>query len=149
MAISYQVDYGRLRGHARREAFRIIKKATDETRDVARRNVLYRKHPGVPPRPIGLANSLFAIVRPTTDGWRGTVGSWLSYAASVEEGAAPHTIVPRASRGPNARLVFWWTKRNTLFVGPIVHHPGQRGKSYLRRALVQVAPRYGFRVTIL
>ena len=146
MAISYSIDYGRLDGFTRRQAFRLIRKAADETRDQARRNVLFRKHPGVPARPIGLANSIVAIVRPTSVGWVAHVGSYLSYAASVEEGAAPHIIVPR---NPEGNLVFWWTKRSTLFVGPIVHHPGQKGKSYLRRALRTVGRRYGFKVIIL
>lgn len=146
MAITYHVDYVRLDGFTRRQAFRLIKRATEETRDVAKRNVIYRKHPGVPPRPIGLANSIFAMVRPTSQGWAGIVGSYLSYAASVEEGAVPHIIRPR---DPGGQLVFWWSKRNLLFVGPVVHHPGQKGKSYLRRALILVGRRYGFRVIIL
>lgn len=150
MATAYTIDYGRLDGYTRREAFKLIRKAADETRDAAKRNVLYRKHPGVPTRPIGLANSIVAIVRPTANGWVAHVGSYLSYAASVEEGASPHIIVPRAStRARGGKLVFWWTRRGVLFRGPIVHHPGQKGKSYLRRALLLVGRRYGFRVIIL
>lgn len=150
MAVSYIIDYARLEGMTRRAAFNLIRRAANETRDQAKRNVTFRKHPGVPPRPIGLAQSIFASVKPTATGYSARVGSYLSYAASVEEGATPHIITPRAgTQALGGQLVFWWTKRNVLFKGPVVHHPGQKGKFYLRRALLQVAPRYGFRVIVL
>jgi hypothetical protein len=153
--IVYAIDWPRVRRMASRQAQAQIRIAVAETRLVARRNVLYRRYPGFPnPRPIGLANSIFGNVRPTTDGWRGVVGSYKSYAMSVESGASPHIIRPRAASyggglyGRGGYLRFFWVKRGRWVRMKMVNHPGQKGKHYLRNALISVGRRRGFRVII-
>lgn len=81
----------------------------------------------------------------------GKVGSDVSYALVVHEGAKPHTISPRLKGG----LKFFWpagvgnpplrTGRVVCFKGK-VHHPGMRGRRYLILPLRVEAFKLGFKV---
>ena len=61
------------------------------------------------------------------------------YARAVEKGSGlhepgnPHTIDIDAKDAP--ALVFWWEKKQTLFVGQHVNHPGVEAVPYLAPAL--------------
>ena len=155
----YVVYYTELKRVSERRAYAIMRLTIAEVRIVARRNALWRKYPysglGRHARPTALANSIYGTLRPDgKGGYIGRVGSDLSYAASVEEGAEPHIIRPRARSfgrgfyggGPfrGGRLFFYWAKINDIFVGRMVHHPGQKGKHYLFNALRLVGRRRGF-----
>jgi hypothetical protein len=70
------------------------------------------------------------------------VGSYLNYAASVNNGAAAHIIAPVNG----TRLSFYWRKVGHRVNLPIVHHPGQRGSFYLTDALQFAGIRNGMRV---
>lgn len=86
----------------------------------------------------------------------GTVGSDLSYAASVERGAKIHPIFPKGAPhvfrfGSMRRplLVFWWRGRHVFTphvpMAPSTigrSHPGQQGKRFLRQAMLRAAARY-------
>lgn len=144
MPTTYRIDWPKLIRFNNRKARQIATLAVAEARIVARRNVLYRKYPGVPPRPLGLANSIYGVVRSNPNGtFSGRVGSRLRYAMSVEEGAAPHVIRPR---NPNGYLYFYWVKVGDWVAFKKVNHPGQKGKRYLANALIRVGRRRGFKV---
>lgn len=155
-SVRLQIDYNKLRRFSRERAYAIMRLTVTEVRLTARRNVLYRKYPGFPnPRPIGLANSIYGVFRTSGSGYIGRVGSNLSYAASVEFGAEAHIIRPRPGSlgggfyfGGYRRLYFYWHKVNRYVAPRMVHHPGQRGKHYLRDALFRVGRRRGFKVVI-
>lgn len=93
--------------------------------------------------PSRLALDLKVDVRRGAQGIEGTLGSDLPYAASVEAGARPHYILPNP---PRTRLKFYWRKVGRVVVPPLVYHPGQRGKGYLRRPLNHVGRRYNMLV---
>ena len=61
------------------------------------------------------------------------------YARAVELGSGLHDPNRNATIDIDAReapaLVFWWEKRDTLFVGPHVNHPGVKARPYLSRSL--------------
>lgn len=96
----------------------------------------------------------------------GNVGSRLSYAKIVEEGAKVHDIFPK--RAPHAyrfgrprppMLKFRWfgrgggrlvyTNQVPMAPGTIgISHPGQRGKGYLIRALRNVAVRHRLQIIV-
>jgi hypothetical protein len=61
------------------------------------------------------------------------------YARAVEGGSGIHDPSKRATYPIDAKkaqtLVFWWEKRQKLFVGPHVDHPGVEAKPYLKLAL--------------
>lgn len=129
---------------------RIIRLAVAECRITARRNVLWG--PFTRGR---LADSIYGTVRRTANGYLGRVGSNLRYASSVEDGAERHIIRARALGlggglyQSGQRLHFFWVKRGYWVRTRKVNHPGQRGKHYLRNALLRTARRRGFRVVIL
>lgn len=89
----------------------------------------------------------------------GTLFSPLSYAASVERGAEIHPIWPKGAQGiyrfgskTPPQLKFWWrgrvvyTPHVPMSVRTIgLSHPGQKGKRFLRNALVKTAARYQMR----
>lgn len=103
---------------------------------------------------------------PQTRGWAvtGSVYSRKPYAASVEGGAVVHDIFPknaphtyRFGKGARPMLKFYWRKAGRVVYahqvpmspGTIgVSHPGQKGKGFLRRPLVDAALRYRMRVII-
>ena len=61
------------------------------------------------------------------------------YARAVELGSGLHDPTRNATIDIDAReapaLVFWWEKRDTLFVGQHVNHPGVRARPYLSKSL--------------
>lgn len=137
----YTIHYDRLNGLAKNKARRLANLVVAECRITARRNVLW----GPYTRTGRLAQSIFGTVRSVPTGFIGQVGSRLSYAASVEGGARRHFIRPRDADG---WLVFFWEKEGRWVKTKRVNHPGQKGKHYLRDALLRVAARRGFRVII-
>jgi hypothetical protein len=112
-----------------------------------------------------LAASIFAegpaIIPGPNDGCtvQGVIGSLLPYAASVERGAEIHNIFPKlaphvwrfgSKRKP--QLSFIWRGRRIftphvpMVPGTIGRsHPGQRGKRFLRNAMLAAAVRYRWR----
>jgi hypothetical protein len=70
----------------------------------------------------------------------GEVFNQVDYAAAVHDGAKPHIIRPRSRRA----LKFVVDGR-TVFASS-VQHPGNRPQPWLRTAMVQTAPRFGFTV---
>jgi len=114
-----------------------------------------------------LALGLEDHVTPTADGARGEVGingALHPYAASVEGGAKVHWIFPKGARGTirfgaheAPMLRFFWRKAGEVVFLPHIpgspstvgrSHPGQPGKSYLRKPLVIAAARHGMRVVL-
>ena len=74
-----------------------------------------------------------------------TSGSDLIYANSVHGGQPARRIVPvRATY-----LRFYWRKvgRRVRFLS--VNHPGTKAQPYLTDALKTIAPRYGFKVSVI
>jgi hypothetical protein len=110
-----------------------------------------------------LARSIVGEMFEVPNGYGGRVGSRLSYAASVENGAEIHPIFPKRARwiwrfgeiGRGPSLVFYWRRIGRRVVAPHIpmsesriglSHPGQRGKHYLLGAVHLVARRYRMRV---
>lgn len=83
-------------------------------------------------------------IRVLADRVTASVGSRKKYAASVEFGANPHMIFPRG----NYNLRFFWEREGKWMSLPFVHHPGQKGKKYLRDSLRSVGEKHGMRVVI-
>lgn len=92
----------------------------------------------------------------------GSVGSRLSYARVVEDGAKVHNIFPKGAphvyrfgRPQRPTLKFTWRGR-TVFMNQIPggpgtigrSHPGMRGKHWLRKAMLGVALRNNLRVVV-
>lgn len=82
------------------------------------------------------------------------VGSDVSYARIVHNGAEAHIIRPRALAtgieglyGSGGSLRFYWRKVGKYVAFRKVNHPGQRGKFFLTRPLEVAGRRYGFKVT--
>lgn len=112
-----------------------------------------------------LAGSIYAagpyIIPTAADGSivQGFIGSPLDYAASVEYGAEIHPIFPKGmphvyrfgSKAPRQLKFFWrgrvvYTPHVPMSPGTIGRsHPGQRGKYFLRKAMLAGAARYGWR----
>jgi hypothetical protein len=139
--VHYRIDYAKVNGIGRKRARRVMSLVVAECRIVARRNVMWGKYT----RTGRLAQSIYGTLRTTPEGFVGRVGSRLSYAASVEGGARRHYIKPRDANG---WLVFFWEREGRVVKTKRVNHPGQRGKHYLRDALIRVGARRGFRVVI-
>lgn len=139
--VRYRIDYAKLDAIGKKKARRVMSLVVAECRIVARRNVLW----GPYTRTGRLAQSIYGTLRSTPTGFVGRVGSRLSYAASVEGGARAHVIRPRSADG---WLVFFWEKEGRWVKTKSVNHPGQKGKHYLRNALIRVGARRGFRVVI-
>lgn len=72
----------------------------------------------------------------------GDVGTKLPYAAAVHNGAKKHLILPRG----NYPLNFYWRRVGHRVSLWYVNHPGQRGKQFLVKPLVEVAARHGWPV---
>lgn len=68
----------------------------------------------------------------------GEVYNSARYAGWVHDGTKPYIIRPRKKKA----LKF--TVAGETFIVKKVRHPGIRAQPWLRRALVEVAPRYGF-----
>jgi len=94
----------------------------------------------------------------------GSVGSPLKYAKAVESGARRHDIFPkrapsvyRFGQSQRPTLKFFWAKAGrTVYPNQIpmapgtvgVSHPGQHGKGFLRRPLLDAAVRHRMRLII-
>jgi hypothetical protein len=78
------------------------------------------------------------------DGVRGEAGSSLIYANSVHGGQPARKIT--AKRAKNLR--FFWRRTGKVETFRSVNHPGTKAQPYLTDALLLVAPRKGFKVTI-
>ena len=139
--VHYRIDYPRINFLARDKAFKLMKLVVAEAKITAQRNVSW----GPYTRTQRLKDSIYGTLRSTPEGFVGQVGSHLSYAASVEGGARAHIIRPRT---PDGWLAFYWERGGRYVVTKRVSHPGQRGKHYLRDALLRTAKRRNFRVTI-
>lgn len=74
----------------------------------------------------------------------GESGSPLDHAIFAERGTQPHEILPR---GPYP-LRFYWRKVGRRVALPRVSHPGMKAQNFLTDALLEVAPRRGYRVVI-
>lgn len=74
----------------------------------------------------------------------GESGSDLPYAIFPERGTQPHAIYP--VRSPY--LKFFWRRLGRVVRLPRVSHPGSPAQNYMTRALLEVAPRRGYRVVI-
>lgn len=151
------IDHAKLTVKASRVSVRQVRKIMDSVHDISVRAV--SRGPYATGR---LASSIYKQ-GPVTTGLRtfGRVGSELSYAASVERGAIPHPIWPKGARdvwrfGSRKRpqLKFVWhgrvvyTPHVPMSPGTIGRsHPGQKGKHFLLRALVQTALKYRMRVS--
>ena len=63
-------------------------------------------------------------------------GEGLDYAASIEMGAAPHSIDAKNVEN----LKFFWERENTQFYGPHVNHPGNRPYRFMRNGSEESMP---------
>lgn len=71
------------------------------------------------------------------------------YAAAVHDGARPHDIRPKRKRsrsGKRPAMLRFKVGGKTVFAR-VVHHPGNKSRPWLTRALREVAPPRGYRVT--
>lgn len=69
----------------------------------------------------------------------------VDHATAYHQGSGPHPIVARnfTPAGYNSpQLVFWWSRANTLFIGPRVNHPGYRGFPFFEIACTQLGIRF-------
>jgi hypothetical protein len=66
-------------------------------------------------------------------------------AMAVEGGARSHYITPNP---PRNMLKFYWRKIGRTVRLPYVYHPGQKGKHFLTKPLVEVAPRFNMLVFV-
>jgi hypothetical protein len=144
---NYDINWPNWDAFKTRTTERIIRLTVEECRLTAQRNASFG-----PYTKGRLATTIYATVRKEPNGWSASFGSRLPYAASVEGGAKRHIIRPRAiSLGhglyaTGGELHFFWRKKGIWVHTRKVNHPGQKGKHFLRNALIRVAGRRGFRV---
>jgi len=129
------------RNESMEDTMRLIRKAVREMQFIARLAVSHG------PYTTGRLAQSIRSKGPFIEGFliRAQVGSELSYARIVNNGARPHLIFPIP---PRRYMKFYWRK-----VGRVVHlekvrHPGQRGKGYLEEAARTIGRRYNLRVVI-
>lgn len=77
---------------------------------------------------------------------RGDVFNNTSYAAAVHNGAGPRRIYAK-SRPVRGGGALRFEVGGRVIYRKWVDWPGSKGKPWLAQAMLQVAPRYGFRVT--
>lgn len=128
------------RAHARKKVKELVTAVTHEARYHAGR---YTGNSY--PTPTGnLARSIRGNIG-TKGRWTvvGSVGSSLSYATVVHDGARPHWISPRLRPG----MKFYWKQagRFVCIKSPVLH-PGMNGKFYLVEPLKIEGRRLGWRV---
>lgn len=73
----------------------------------------------------------------------GEVFNQVSYAPPVHNGAQPHVIRPRLRQALKFKM-----GGRTVFASE-VHHPGNRPRPWLVKAMVETAPKYGFAIISL
>jgi hypothetical protein len=136
------IHYAQAKRESTEDAMRFIRKVLHEIRFIARLSVSHGSYTtGALARSIeakGPVLSLGGIVR-------GEVGSDESYARIVEDGAAPHVILPNP---PRRYMKFYWRKVGQVVRLRKVNHPGMRGKGYLAEAARTAGRRYNLRVVI-
>lgn len=71
---------------------------------------------------------------------RGRVSTRVKYALAVHEGAAPHVIRPKKKKALKFKM-----GGRTVIVKK-VNHPGNPGRPWLHRAMVEIAHQRGFTV---
>jgi hypothetical protein len=130
---------------AQRAARPQVRRVLTETLTLSKRYVPVRNARPYDKRPTGRLKRSLRSQGPIDRVWSvtGRVGTTLRYATAVHEGAQPHRITARY----RPRLVFFWTKKGTVFTGFSVNHPGVRPSSrtqYLYLPLVLVGRRHGF-----
>lgn len=76
-----------------------------------------------------LRNSIRYYVKVEGRGPVGYVGSDVNYAAAVEYGTQAHDITPKG------KVLAFDLADGTRIFATIVHHPGTKGKSFLRNAI--------------
>ena len=136
------IHYAQARRESTQDAVRFIRKVLHEIRFIARLSVSHG------PYTTGrLAQSIQAKGPFISPGSRvsGSVGSDLSYARVVEEGARPHLIFPIP---PRTRMKFYWRKVGHIVYPEKVRHPGMKGKGYLAEAARTAGRRHNLRVII-
>lgn len=158
MAYVVRVHQARLTLQSTRIASRALRRALDDVHDIATRGASGGSYSTG-----RLARSIYKR-GPIPEGTRvvGSVGSTLSYARIVERGARVHSIFPKGmphiyrfgDRRPR-QLKFTW--RGRVVYTPHVpmspstiglSHPGQTGKHFLLKALIQTAAKRRMRITI-
>jgi hypothetical protein len=73
----------------------------------------------------------------------GEVFNHVEYAPPVHNGARPHIIRPRLRKALKFRV-----NGQTVFATE-VHHPGNKPRPWILKAMVETAPRYGFTIISL
>jgi hypothetical protein len=81
-----------------------------------------------------LRNSIFERVKDSTTAVSAVTGTGLSYAKALEDGAAPHVILP-----VRAKMLSFIVGGRRVFAKS-VNHPGNRAYHYLRDTLTETAP---------
>lgn len=139
MANRVEFQPGAVRNFVTREGLKLVRTCTFQVNKQAKRNA-----PGGPYSTGRLKRSINYRIQ--TAGWvvRGISGSDLIYANSVHQGSPARKIT--AKRAPH--LKFYWRRVGKVVTPVSVNHPGTTAQPYLTDALLSVAPRYGFRVTI-
>lgn len=130
---------------AQGEAKPLVSKVLDETFDGAMKMVPVRSPRKYDKRPTGRLKRSIKKTGPKVylNSVKGSVGSRLSFAISVHDGAQPHLI--EAKNKPNLR--FYWEKVGRNFSGPMVNHPGVVESStteYLYVPLLVAGARHNF-----
>lgn len=106
------------------------------------RRVLNRARVLAPVRTGRLRSSGRMDVTVTRFGPTGTVTFPVKYAQFVHDGTRPHIIRPRKKK------VLKFTVGTVVLYRPLVHHPGTKGRPFLTRALVEIAPNENFAVNV-
>lgn len=143
MPVRVQINDHEVYVQSHRIAFDLVQKVVREVRDGAFRILI------VGPYTHGhLAMGLRTKIEVVPNGVLATVGInsfEYPYALAVEEGAVPHLIFPHP---PRTRLRFYWRKVGRVVYPELVHHPGQKGKAYIRKPLAAAAARHGLRIIL-
>lgn len=129
------------------DAFPLVEKMLYRTLAGAKRAAPVRKQKPFDKRPAGRLRKSLKKRGPKryVNRIEGSVGSTLRYAAAIQKGAKSHII--RAKNRKN--LIFFWERRDEVFSGPFVTHPGvkkSKRTDYLMKPLRKAARRYGFTV---
>jgi hypothetical protein len=143
MPIRVQINHFEAERVSHREAMKLVQEVVREVRTGAFRILLTG-----PYTTEKLAFGLETEIQVLPGAVRGKVGingHRFPYAAAVEGGAAPHIIRPHP---PRRYMKFYWRKVGDVVFFEKVHHPGQRGKGYLRIPLEKAALRHGMRLII-
>jgi hypothetical protein len=117
----------------------LVRRTTSAVNRKARSNA-----PGGPYSTGHLKSTINWSIRTVGESVIGNSGSDLIYAYSVHEGQPAREITPKRA----ALLGFYWRRAGRSVKFLRVSHPGTTAQPYMTDALLSVAPRYGFKVTI-